>query len=437
MSDLALFAIALTFPFWAILVWRNDGFLKSCLVVTCLLIFGSGFAQTLTPVRFSLAICAILIVVSVGIGDRAHVDQKTMRLCLFGIFMCGLTFMFFQFFVEATELDRLFRYIVLYPFLLAAGVILAASNKGILVAKTYLYCSLFFGICAVAERIRGTFFMADAYANVDRLMRDGTIRSIVAAEHPLVLSVLLVAAIPFVQLATNNRTLRILAYFILLGGIFSTNSRGALALVVVWFVLSAALKTPALGRMGTKALRSIAALIAGAGLVWLLSGTGSESLSSTSAVEASAEYRTSLYTFAARSLTDQPFGWGVAGLPEGLYIVSSNFGNLDIAKTVDSELALVMFDFGWLGLIGFGSLIFVLLKSSRLNTAFGQSALLITASGLYLALHSWTGLGAAWFLMIGLSASSKSRFSENRVEASFPVPRIREKSVSATPWKRD
>ena len=44
-----------------------------------------------------------------------------------------------------------------------------------------------------------------------------------------------------------------------------------------------------------------------------------------------------------------------------------------------------------------------LVKPHRLMSGYGQGALLATASGLYLALHSWAGLGSLWWLLIGLA----------------------------------
>lgn len=405
MTDLAMLFVAAWISVWAVILWWKDTFFKSVVAALCALFFGAGFLQTLVPARFALAIIAILGIVCCLVKFRRTLGPRTRMLAVAGPTICLLTFGLLQAVVAADVMDPLFRYTVLFPIMLILGFIMSKVDKDNITVRTFLYVAVFMAVLAVLERIQGSFFVAGNYENADRLVRDGAIRSIVGAEHPLVLSVLLVASIPLVQMTLHRRAWQLMAYSLLLAGIVSTNSRGALALAALWFVLSVALKTQLLKRAGSFAIRALALAAAGTGIIWLLAGTGSESLSSTTAVDASAEYRSVLYTFAWRSLTEHPLGWGLAGLPEGVYVVASYFGSLDVATTVDSEIALAIFDFGWIGVAGVVGLGVFLFKSQRIRSPIGQSALLISASGFYLALHSWTGLGSAWFLLLGLCIS--------------------------------
>lgn len=407
-NDLATFGLFGMLSVWVVLIWWNDWLLKSAVVLIVTLNFCAGYAQTLLPVRFLMMGCAILALLHIIGKHRRHLPKRDLQFAISVPMICLLVFGIGQILAEANELDRLFRYTMLYPMMLVVGYLITKSGHSNLVARITVYISLIMGVIALVERLRGVFFVAGSYANAERLVRDGTIRSIVFAEHPLVLSVLLVAAVPLVQITFESRWVRLVAFGVLAGGVMSTNSRGALTLLIIWFAVSAAFSMRLLSRAAGIFLKGIAFTAAVGGVIALLAGNGSESLASTSSVDASAEYRTSLYVFAARSLIDQPFGWGLSGLPEGLYIATSYFGQLDIAKTVDSELALVVFDFGWLGILGFVYLIFALSKSERLNTPTAQSALLVTASGFYLALHSWAGLGSAWFFLIGVAFGAYS-----------------------------
>lgn len=405
MSDTAMIALFVIASAWTILLFWKSFFEKTIAAVLLMLIFGAGFAQTVIPVRFVLALAALTVIVTLTLKYRATLSPKVFRAVSITSTSCLVAYGTLQLFVQSEMLDPLFRYTVLFPLMFLAGYVASNLNLGVVVSKLYVLTGLTMAALAVVERIQNSFLLAGNYENAGRLVRDGAIRSIVGAEHPLVLSVLLVAAIPLVQVTVTSLVLRTGAFVLLIAGIVSTNSRGALVLVCMWFVITAALKSKIFGRAHTSLIQFFAAASLVVGLIWMLTGSGSDSLSSTSAVDASAEYRSSLYLFAAQSLVEQPWGWGLSGLPVGVYVVASYFGSLDIAMTIDSEVALLMFDFGWLGVLGFVSMASFLLRAGRLNSPLGQAALLLSASGFYLALHSWSGLGSAWFLLLGLSVT--------------------------------
>lgn len=404
---------------WFMLIWLRGWFLNSCLIAIVLFAYCSGYLQTLAPVRFIVALFAALLLITLSATKMTLLksDEKArmfISLAFFAfIFAASLPF------VEATETDSLFRYFLLFPLILSVGFFLSRAQAALPAARTYVVISFVMGVLAVLERINGTFFVAGTYANSDRLYRDGSIRSIVFSEHPLVLSVLLLASVPLVAFTLQTWAFRVLVYAVLVGGVVCTNSRGALILLAIWMVLVVARKAKIL-RPATSWLARLAAVVGVAsGFMWMLLGAGPDELSSSRAVDASAEYRTLLYSFAVRSLGEMPWGWGMSSLPEGTYLVSSYFGTLDIAKTVDSELALAVFDFGWLGLFAFTTLVFVQLGARRLSSPFGQAAIIVTMSGFYLALHAWVGLGTIWMLLIGLSLGATSLRGASKKERTF------------------
>lgn len=405
MSDIAMFALFVIASAWTVLLFWRRALQKTVAAALVLLFFGAGFAQTVLPVRFILAAAALALLSVLAISYRRMLSTRVIRVVCISTILCFVTYGALQLFVQPEMSDPLFRYSILFPFMFISGYVASQIDGGSSLTKPYVYTSLAMAGLAVFERLQNAFLLAANYENASRLVRDGAIRSIVGAEHPLVLSVLLVAAVPLIQTTFTSLVLRTGAYALVIGGIVSTNSRGALVLVCMWFFVATALRSGLLTQTRTSVFRVLASASLLIGLIWILTGSSLDSLSSTSAVDASAEYRSSLYLFATQSLIDQPWGWGLSGLPAGVYVVASYFGSLDVAVTIDSEVALLMFDFGWLGVVGFISLAFFLLRAERLKSPVGQAALLLSASGFYLALHSWSGLGSAWFLLLGLSVS--------------------------------
>lgn len=417
MNDIIYIAVALLALAWVSIIWIRGWLVKSLVFVIVVLAFSAGYIQTFTPIRFALFTATLLAVGSLVMDRRLGYSSKTAVLSCAAPIVLFLIFSVTQVFVEAQYSDRLFRYSVLYPSTLLLGWLIARSSATVRLLNIYVYVSVLMSLLAVFERLRNSFIVAGSYENSDRLVRDGSIRSIVFAEHPLVLSILLITAFPLVKTAIPAKWIRLFAYAVLAGGILSTNSRGALILLAAWFALSLGFRFRLLTQNRTRALRALSLVGASFALVSLLFGAGTDALSSTSATDASAEYRSTLYRFAAQSLLDQPWGWGLPGLPEGVYVANSHFGPLDMAKTVDSEFALIMLDFGWPGVLAIIALVLYVLRADRLRTPLGQVALLVSASGTYLALHSWVGLGSVWFLALGLAIKSRSS-DENRMHTS-------------------
>ncbi|MFJ4226074.1 O-antigen ligase family protein [Paenarthrobacter nicotinovorans] len=388
-------------------IWIRGWLFSSCIFATFLLIFSAGFAQTLFPLRFALLVFLILALVGLICDGALVLSHREKVFSISFAAVSGAAYVVGQTLLDPSQSDPLFRYTLLFPIAALTGWLLARSTKHLSVSRAYVSVSIAMGLLSVFERLSATFLVAGSYENAGRLIRDGSIRSIVFAEHPLVLSVLLICSLPFVPLAFKRRWLQMAAYATIIAGTVCTNSRGALVLVGIWILLRVVIRLGLLRSGVTRAVKASTAVVASIAFIGLMLGNGSDQLESSSALDASAEYRTALYTFAARSLIEQPFGWGISGLPEGTYMVASFFGTLDISNTVDSEVALTIFDFGWIGLLAFAVIAFGLVRPHRLSSHYGQAALLATASGLYLAIHAWVGLGSLWWLLLGLAFGAK------------------------------
>ncbi|MCZ9882315.1 O-antigen ligase family protein [Arthrobacter sp. B2a2-09] len=403
MNELLAIGIGFAAVALILVVWLRDWFFRFCAIGIIVVAYGAGYLQLIVPVRVVMLVL-VLAMIAYLLGFKGASTNHRERALLAGLAILSCVgFGIGQATITASETDALFRYTLLYPAIFIAGYLTSKAGKAHLLSHIYVYISLGMALLAVFERLRGSFLVAGGYENADRLVRDGALRSVVFSEHPLVLSVLIAASVPLVPLMFKSFGARCLTYLVLVGGVLSTNSRGALAILAAWFVIRAAMRinflTPATARIA----KFLAFFGAGVAFISIMIGNGMDELSSASAVDASAEYRAALYSFAIRSLTEQPWGWGISGLPEGVYLLPSYFGVLDISKTVDSELALAMFDFGWVGLCGFVGLFFIQIRARSLSNPLGQAALIITVSGLYLALHAWVGLGSVWILMAGLA----------------------------------
>lgn len=393
----------ITLSLWVVLVWLPGWFTNSCSVLLVVLAYCSGFIQTILPARYLILGTALAYILAL-VTTKHETISRQVKLAAFGMLMVmGFLFCSGLLLAEAGAMDPLLRITVLFPVVGLLGFLLARTQNTSKVALVYVLVSTVMGTLAVAERLSGSFLVAGSYASSDRLFRDGSIRSIVFSEHPLVLSVLLLAAVPLVSASMKHLGLQFVAYVVLVGGVISTNSRGALIILLAWILLKVASRLGLLGHGASYFARF--GVLVGIGIAFLgvfLAGA-SDQMSSSSALDASAEYRSTLYAFAGRSLLEMPWGWGLQGLPQGVYQVRSYFGTLDIANTVDSEIALAVFDFGWPGFLVLSALMLSQLSTQNLISPVGQASLIITISGFYLALHAWAGLGTIWFLVLGLT----------------------------------
>ncbi|KIC69485.1 hypothetical protein RM50_01855 [Pseudarthrobacter phenanthrenivorans] len=390
------------------------------IILLIVLIYSSGYLQQAVPVRFMMAATVLLILFGL-VANRSELTrrQRYAGLLVLAASFCAYTVGFLL--LDSTVMDPLFRYTVLFPLTLVSGFLMARAGQTRRVAGFYVMISCLMGVLATTERLSGKFLVAGSYSNSERLFRDGSVRSIVFAEHPLVLSVLLLAAVPLVSLVAASRLGKCCGYASLLAGILSTNSRGAIIILACWTAFIIARRLNILGRGASHLARTVAIAAIGFLLVGGLFTSGSDQLTSSSALDASAEYRSALYSYAARSLVSMPVGWGIGGLPEGVYYVASVFGPLDLSKTVDSELALAAFDFGWIGVIAFSLLVVAMLNARRIYLPIGQSAFIVSISGLYLALHSWVGLGTSWMLIVGLALGAYCESTKSSRSVSAPT----------------
>lgn len=323
--------------------------------------------------------------------------------------------------VSASDGDALFRHFVLSVLAATFGFVAVATSHGSILKRAYIFWSLTMAALATVESASGGTLLPRF--DIERsLVRDGAQRAILGSEHPLVLAALLVAAAPFVVRSDARWQVRCAMLGLLTAGVYATGSRGALivlALAVGAAILGglqpAGVEARKAGLRGLSLLVIVPITFAAILAASVLVAPSDAVLSSNVATEASTQYRIVLYQYLFASLRDAPFGWGVGGLPDGLYLVPSAFGIKDLAETVDSEPALLVFKWGWLGLATFLGVFGWLAVGRRLRDEFGLASLAIVTSGLFLALNAWTGLSTALAIFLGATLKSAMKpYSNSR-----------------------
>jgi hypothetical protein len=208
----------------------------------------------------------------------------------------------------------------------------------------------------------------------------------------------------------RKQSWRLGAATLLLLGIYCTQSRGALVAGVAYVVVRTLADRRRQATPPRYLLILCTVLVSAAITVGLLVGPAliGTSVTSSDAAQSSVEYRGVLYALVDESLSTHPFGRGFAGLPHGVYLVPSPAGVLDIADTVDSELVLLVFAHGFIGLGLFGLVASLcvdrIVRASDVpNDAF---ALLVFVS-FFLAIHAWTGVGTLAFILLSCAVHGK------------------------------
>ncbi|MGY1670996.1 O-antigen ligase family protein [Geodermatophilus sp. SYSU D00710] len=300
------------------------------------------------------------------------------------------------------------RYLLLFISAAWLGRELLRGDKLAGFGSVYMKWSFVMAGLAMVEYLRDATLIerTDLEYNI---VRDGRIRSIVFAEHPLVLATLLTLALPVVMRA-SSRTRQVIGAAVVLAGIYATQSRGPLVLALLY--VSVRLFLPAKPRVVVSARSLVfptAVLAMVASGVALIAGptVTSGELSSYDPAQASLQYRVALYVRVADSLIARPFGWGPMGLPEGVYLIDSPLGTVDLAVSIDSEPVLLVLEYGVVGLILFLAVFTVAVdRLLRVGNWSSDASMLLVACSTFLAIHSWTGLGTAAFLLIGAAGAA-------------------------------
>lgn len=295
------------------------------------------------------------------------------------------------------SIQRLF---IVFPLFLLAGFILGRSPNTSIYVRVLVLVGVFVAVLALTESLLGRSILGRD-AMLASLQRGDRTRSLVAAEHTLVLGTILAALIP---LAADKPTkLARLAAVVLMLGSWSTGSRGPIAMAIVALLIQFVPYAASLLPKHFRLVRASSILIF-IGVVYLSVVVWEPTVRGSTGLEYSANYRPALYALLPEMLIDKPFGNGLGELPSGVYMISTDlYGRQDITETVDSEIVYSALSLGWLGVIGYVSVAAIAIASFRHSYSIGLSATILTLAGMFLALHAWDSLGPLWYLMTGMS----------------------------------
>jgi hypothetical protein len=361
--------------------------------------------------------------VSCALSMSASVSTRT----LVAVIVLGITaiilvaFLGFQVITGALG-DAYFRYFAIAPLSAAYGYLLVRSGRIAQMGYAFLVVTIATSVLAVVEvATDGPVLPGNPF---DEFI-DGQFRAAVFSEQTLVLSALVLCALTVAIVATRGMT-RVVAIAVLFAGIAATFSRGAVILAASYVVAAAVWgSVPAIRRHGALiAAIGVGVLLVVAPVYFLWRPASVNGVTSSDPTVASAQYREAIYALMPNSLQTHPLGWGMLGPPEGEYTLRSPFGTLDVSATVDSEVVHAALDFGYIGLAFLAVVVVVAIRRLRADRWWSHMALLITAAGLYLSIHSWLSLLSLWAIALGAAvANPSSRESADAAKSiSAPVP---------------
>ena len=294
------------------------------------------------------------------------------------------------------------RFIVLFPVAFIAGIAIARSGT-----RPFLRAAI---TVAVAMSVLATYEYLTGASLFGRegefawLQQGGRSRSLVGAEHSLVLGALLMSSIPALLIVRRMSTRQVLCA-IILAGVWFTNSRGSFAFAVP---LAALVLFPNLLGAILAKRRPVVVLsvVSFAALAYLSVAVWEPRTTSTNWSENSAQYRPAMYALVPRMLTEIPYGYGFGELPLGRWLVEAPTGFADVAHSTDSQLVLSVLRLGIPGLLAYVAVWVLAIRRWQRSNEIALMLLAVTASGLFVALDAWDGLGTYWVLLAGISFGS-------------------------------
>lgn len=262
------------------------------------------------------------------------------------------------------------------------------------------------GVTAVAV---GEALVGRSLFGMQLIVEGGRTRATAGSLHPLVLGLLLCATMAQVSQG-RSRARSIAVSVALYAGVLATASDGPVALGAI--VLLTAL-FPRLLRLRRYSVRGVAATMVTVGVlamtVWKAQVPG------LAWSQYSVNYRPAIYALVPEILRERPFGYGFSGLPPGRWVIPTELrGPWDVSMSVDSEVVLLVSEFGLLGLAVFVVVIvWAALWFQTSETPWGLAFFTVVALGLVVALHAWLSV-ALYGAVVGGIAGGASRSAVKR-----------------------
>ena len=338
-------------------------------------------------------------------------SKKTLGFAFWAIFFYDIGAMLFLSLSKnftPGEADSFFKIFVLGPTCVLLGAHVFSADKGIAFIRAFVSFGLFLAPCALVEWATKSDWLPQT--SHEFAYNDASNRVRLFSEHPLVLGVLL-TLLAFMYLFDESRKRKLVLYLLVFLAALTTQSSAATALIGLAPILLFVKQRYAVSlKVIAHRFSLILALAVGLVLGFGFFTNPEAALITQQGDQASTLYRFVIYAAAWKMLALAPTGFGLLGLPLGLFYVPSAYGDLDLGVSLDSELAVSVAQFGWLGLGSFILLVVLALRNNESNL-IDLAYVALLSCGMFIALHSWPSLCLLLFLFTGSRYASISGFS--------------------------
>lgn len=365
-------------------------------------LFFSYFLQPLGSLRLSIvAIGFAALALELFLMDMS-LRRRTLTIVATGGYLL-VTVAAIEFVAGMVD-DRLFavnaeHLIVVLPLFALLGWLIYRSGEGRLYVVVLLAVATAVSVLAIAESVLDRSLFGREYEFLTS-QREGLTRALVGSENVLVLGATLAAMVPL-ALKLRRLSLQIVVSILLVAGVWATGSR---APALICTAVAAVQLFPYLRALLQRFLWVVhtAAGLVIAGLVYLSLFVWTPFIAGATGLEYSSNYRGAIYSLVPQFLADRPFGYLLQQPPVGRWLVESELhGDVDIARSVDSEIVYAIFGLGWIGLALYVIAVFVSIAAIKRDVALGLSSLTLTSLGFILALHGWDAMSPFWYAVLG------------------------------------
>lgn len=292
--------------------------------------------------------------------------------------------------------------LIVLPLFSVVGILIYKSPGARAYLLMFLGLASAVAILAISEALLDRSLLGRDLAFLTS-QREGLNRALVGSEHVLVLGATMAAAVPLtLKLRSSGFQLAVSA--LLVAGCWASGSRAPALLCTAVAIVQCIPPVRGFFQRHTWILVS-GALVVLVAVGYMSLFVWTPYIAGSTGLEYSANYRGASYAILPEILGSHPFGYLLSGPPAGLWTVGSELrGPVDIGVSADSELIFSAFGLGWIGLAMYVTAFFTSIAAIKHDVSIGLAAVLLTALGLVLALHSWDGMSPLWYSLLGISA---------------------------------
>jgi hypothetical protein len=378
---------------------RQRKFSKILLFVGMSILF-SGLINLVIPSRIFYC---VLFTIAILVGHRQGAGNANTNYLLVPILFLFSAGLFINFIVESSPVTKevLTRLIILFPLSVILGSVITRSKEFGSFILGYSQPVFLIALFAPYELLVGHLIERNPdYDISDRL---GITRVSFFVEHPLILAshLALLASLLILNIVPRSPVFKLLVFV----ASISTISLGP---VLIIFSLLVFFRNSSIKTMGKYlVIFTISILLS---LMYLALRGVSTNILTASTFGISLNYRAIIYgNLIPNTLRDNPLGYGLQGLQEGLFRVNLTNYSVDLARSIDSQPALLIIQGGWILLIPYLILCLVLLVRVWRSEYRAYPALISILLGLFVPLHAFTSTCVIQGILFGVAFSRKAQ----------------------------